>query len=123
MSYEKEKAEGLSWLRKSVGQGYVPAMNGVAWILATDPAPAVRNGTAAVELALQVCEKDGWKNAAYINTLAAAYAEVDKWDEAIATQQRAIEQLADEDDLMKARVRERLQQYQQHEKTRGSGVR
>ena len=77
MSYEKERAEGLSWLRKSAEQGYVPAMNGVAWILATDPAPAVRNGAAALELALQVCEKDGWKSASYIDTLAAAYAETD----------------------------------------------
>lgn len=118
MSYEEERVEGMSWLRKSAEQGYVPAMNGVAWILATDPAPAVRNGTEAIELALQVCEKDEWKTAGYIDTLAAAYAEADKWDEAVATQQQAIEKLANEDALMKTRIRARLQSYQQHEKVR-----
>lgn len=118
MSYEEERVEGMSWLRKSAEQGYVPAMNGVAWILATGPAPAVRNGTEAIELALQVCEKDEWKTAGYIDTLAAAYAEADKWDEAVATQQQAIEKLANEDALMKTRIRARLQSYQQHEKVR-----
>ncbi|MCI5126085.1 MAG: rhomboid family intramembrane serine protease, partial [Candidatus Electrothrix sp. AR5] len=90
-NYAANKAEGISWLRKSASQEYVPAMNGIAWILATNSDPALRNGTEAIELALRACEKDGWKSAAYLDTLAAAYAEADKWDEAIATQQRAVE--------------------------------
>jgi len=117
-NYEANKAEGISWLRRSANQEYVPAMNGIAWMLATDPDPAFRNGTEAVELALRVCEKDGWKSAAYMDTLAAAYAEADQWDKAIATQQRAIEKLADENDSIESFIRERLQKYQQHEKVR-----
>ncbi|MCI5138558.1 MAG: rhomboid family intramembrane serine protease, partial [Candidatus Electrothrix sp. AR1] len=117
-NYAANKAEGISWLRKSVDQGYVPAMNGIAWILATDPDPAFRNGTEAVELALSACEKDGWADASYLDTLAAAYAEADQWDKAIAAQQQAVEKLVNEDASTKASVREHLQKYRQHEKVR-----
>ncbi|WPD24504.1 MAG: rhomboid family intramembrane serine protease [Candidatus Electrothrix scaldis] len=118
MEYEEDKAEGISWLRKSAEQGYVPALNSLAWILATDPDPAFRNGTEAVELALRACEKDGWNEAMYIDTLAAAYAEADRWEEAIATQQQAIEKLGNEEAPVKALYQEHLQKYQQHQKVR-----
>ena len=118
ITYEKEEAKGMSWIMKSADQGYPPAMNTVAWTLATDPDPFVRNADKAIELALQTCEQDGWKQVAYIDTLAAAYAEADRWEEAIALQQQALEKLSDEDDSFKSSLLEHLQKYQRHEKVR-----
>jgi len=34
---EEKAGEGISGLRKSADQGFVPAMNGLAWVLATNP--------------------------------------------------------------------------------------
>jgi membrane associated rhomboid family serine protease len=50
-------------------------LNSLAWLLATCPDASVRDGTEAVALALRACASDDWKNVAYIDTLAAAYAE------------------------------------------------
>ncbi len=118
ITYEKEEAKGMAWVMKSADQGYLPAMNAVAWALATDLDPAVRNADKAIELALEVCKKDGWKEAAYIDTLAAAYAEADRWEEALALQQQALEKLSNEDASFKPSLLEHLQKYQRHEKVR-----
>lgn len=121
LQYEEHKEEGRSLIRTSAGQGYVPAINAVAWTLATNPDPAVRNGAKAVELALRACEKDGWNEATYIDTLAAAYAEAGRWEEAIATQQQALERLRDEDAAIRAALQEHLEMYQRQEKVREVG--
>lgn len=113
----EDKAECILWLRKSIDQGYVPAMNGLAWILATDPEASFRDGAEAVKLARQACESDDWKTPAYIDTLAAAYAEQEEWDEAMATQRLGIEKLG-EDHEAKASYDSRLQQYLKREKVR-----
>src|SRR4030095_9451004 len=74
--------EGMEFLRKSAEQGYVPAMNNLAWKLSTDDRPNFRNGRESLIWAEKVCEQDQWSSAAYIDTLAAAYAELRRWDEA-----------------------------------------
>jgi tetratricopeptide (TPR) repeat protein len=63
----------------------------IAWLLATSPDPSVRNGTKAVELAQQADQHSGGKNPVIAATLAAAYAEAGKFDDAIATAQRALQ--------------------------------
>ena len=65
----------------------------VAWLLATGPAAAGRNGPRAVTLAEQADRLSGDKDPAIIGTLAAAYAEAGRFPEAIATARRA-QQLA-----------------------------
>jgi len=105
MKNEDGKAKGISWIKKSADLGYLPAMNTLAWILVTDPDPAVRNVDEAVKLASRACEQDGWKNSRYLNTLAVVYAEADKEKEGIAPQQ-ADENQADEDDSTKDAVQE-----------------
>jgi TPR repeat protein len=86
----KEKAgEGISWLRKSADQGFVPAMNGLAWVLATNLDDHLRNGAEAVKWAEAACRKDNWKTAEFVDTLAAAYAEIEQWDQAVATENLA----------------------------------
>ena len=61
------------------------ALDGLAWILATDTRPEFRNGTEAVRMAERACELTGRQDAAKLQTLAAAYAEAGRFSEAIAT--------------------------------------
>jgi membrane associated rhomboid family serine protease len=110
------KEEAASWFRQSAEQGYVPAMNDLAWMLATDQDDSVRNAAEAIEWARRACEKDGWALAAYIDTLAAAYAEADQWEDAVATQRMAIEKLSEKDHDMRNDFESRLQKYLNREK-------
>ena len=58
-------------------------MNNVAWQLATHPDPAIRNGKVAVEWAEKSVEETKGRQATYYDTLAAAYAEVGRFQEAL----------------------------------------
>ena len=113
-----DKTEGVSLLKKSAAQGFVPAMNALAWTLATDTNDAMRAGEEAVTWAESACKEDGWKTAGYVDTLAAAYAESERWEEAVATQRTAIEKLTDEDAEEKTGFESRLEKYLKQEKYR-----
>lgn len=64
---------------------------GAAWIYATCPDEKFRDGAKAIRLASQLCEINHWGDHDDIDILAAAYAEAGKWDDAIATEQKAID--------------------------------
>jgi membrane associated rhomboid family serine protease len=53
----------------------IPMLNTLAWLLATCPDAAVRDGAKAVAFARRACDRDQWTHASVIDTLAAAYAE------------------------------------------------
>ena len=59
------------------------AHNNLAWFLATCPEAAFRNGAEALAHAKSACELTKWKNADYLDTLAAAYAEIGDFDQAV----------------------------------------
>jgi Flp pilus assembly protein TadD len=63
----------------------------LAWVLATSPDPSRRNGERAVELATSVAQGPGRGNPTVLRTLAVAYAETGRFNEAIETAQQAIE--------------------------------
>lgn len=67
----------------------------LAWVLATSPDANVRNGTKAISLARHAHELLGDKNLMVFRVVAAAYAEVGRFSEAIAAVQRGV-QLATE---------------------------
>jgi tetratricopeptide (TPR) repeat protein len=66
-----------------------PAQNNLAWILATDSDPELRNGAEAVQLAEQLCQQTDYRIPAFLSTLAAAYAEAGRFAEAVATAEKA----------------------------------
>ena len=65
--------------------------NGLAWLLATCSNESVRNGPQAIELATKACEITEWEDSNFLDTLAAAYAEAGKFDEAVKWETKAIE--------------------------------
>jgi len=82
-----------------------------AWILSTCPKAEYRDGAKAVELALKAVEID--PKATCLDTLAAAYAEINRFDEAVAAQEKALALLAQEGKSKQLidRYTERLKSY------------
>lgn len=64
--------------------------NNLAWLLATHPDPALRDGSRAVRLARAACEKTGFEELSFVGTLAAAYAERNQFDDALRTARHAL---------------------------------
>jgi tetratricopeptide (TPR) repeat protein len=85
--------------------------NALAWLLATAKELRIRNGEKAVEFALKACELSDWKNPNYLDTLAAAYARLDDFSNAIKWQEKALEspKLPDRTD-----AQQRLILYREH---------
>ena len=68
----------------------VSALNSLAWLLATAGVDSVRDGKRAVRLAERANALTGNNNPAILHTLAAAYAEAGRFDEAMQTARRAM---------------------------------
>lgn len=69
----------------------IAIQNALAWLLATAPQASLRNGPRAVDLARKCCESTQFNLHAYLDTLAAALAEVGQFDTAVAVCQQAKE--------------------------------
>jgi tetratricopeptide (TPR) repeat protein len=68
----------------------VESLNRLAWLLATQPDAKFRDGAEAVRLAGRACELTGGRNARFLATLDAAYAEAGRFAEAITAAQKTI---------------------------------
>jgi tetratricopeptide (TPR) repeat protein len=66
------------------------AVNGLAWLLATAPDPALRSPEEAVRLAERASRSPGGETAAFLHTLAASYAAAGRFSDAVATAERAL---------------------------------
>jgi spermidine synthase len=67
------------------------ALNNLAWLLATTADPKLRNGGEAVRAAETACAITQYKHTRLVGTLAAAYAEAGRFEEAVTTGQKACE--------------------------------
>jgi protein O-mannosyl-transferase len=65
------------------------ALNNLAWTLATSGTANLRDGARAVELAERACKLTDYRETIMVGTLGAAYAEAGRFDDAIATAQKA----------------------------------
>ena len=70
---------------------HVTAQNNLAWMLATCPDAALRNGPKAVELAQQAVQLSAGMSPQILDTLAAAYAEAGQFPEAVKTARQALD--------------------------------
>jgi len=68
---------------------YPELLNNYAWLLATHRDVEIRSGHLAIELAEHACELTKYEVPLFVGTLAAAYAEVGRFEEAIKTAQKA----------------------------------
>ena len=88
-------------------------LNNLAWILATQQNSNFRDGARAVQLAEKACKLSGYKDAVFLDTLAAAYAETGRFHEALETAQKAVElALAKGRAQLAEDIRRRMQLYQ-----------
>ena len=103
----------IRYLRSGSSAGDMGARNNLAWVLATAMDAGASNGTEALQLIKPLAlQSDDWQ---HLDTLAAPYAELRNFPEAMETQQRAIDKatlvLGEESDPVAA-MRNHLSYYQ-----------
>jgi tetratricopeptide (TPR) repeat protein len=91
LSIKQQTAQAIAHYRDALrlAPNHADALNNLAWILAVHPDQKFRNGTEAVVLASRACTLTTNSQPLIVGTLAAAYAEAGKFDDAIATAQKA----------------------------------
>jgi tetratricopeptide (TPR) repeat protein len=91
------------------------AYDWLAWLRATCPVDSMRNGKEAVEAATKACELTNWRHGNWIDTLAAAYAEVGDFEKAVKYQKQAMasKDVKDLSDDARKEFQHRLSLYKQ----------
>jgi tetratricopeptide (TPR) repeat protein len=92
---------------------YAKAYANRAWLQATCPDATYRDGKQAAASATRACELTGWKDAAILDTLAAACAEAGEFETAVKWQNRALEGAKDTRSLTEQRARLALYEAKQ----------
>jgi tetratricopeptide (TPR) repeat protein len=89
----RKTEEAISHLRRVIElrPEHPPAINDLAWNLATARDPALCDPDKAVSLARKACELTGHENPSFLDTLAVAYASAGRFDEAVSTAGSAAE--------------------------------
>ena len=109
---EVARREAVRWSGEAAKSGTPRAQNDYAWLLATSKFAEVRNGTLAVAQATQAVEQQ--PSAAFLDTLAAAYAEMGDFQQAVETQLKALS-AASGDEALSRDLERRLRLYQRSE--------
>lgn len=91
-----DNAEGVQWLKRAASSAEPEALNDLAWVLATSKHNQLRDGESALRHAQLAVDgeragaSDRDSLPSYLDTLAAAYAELGRFDEAIEAQTQAV---------------------------------
>jgi TPR repeat protein len=88
----EERREAADWFARAAMQGNPQAMNDYAWLLATSPDAELRDGPRALTLARRAVALE--RSPSHLDTLAAAYAELGRFTQAVATQRDALAAVA-----------------------------
>lgn len=88
-------------------------LNALAWIHATCPVRAMRDGPRSVREAREVCEASNWENYAAVDTLAAGFAESGDFESAVNFQWFAVSIIPEGEDREAAERRLRLYENRQ----------
>jgi len=89
----------------------ITVASNLAWLLATSPEKKHRDGPRAVRLAELACKATAYKSPPLLDTLAAAYAEVGQFDQAIRITLQAIEIVRSNPKASTATLESRLKLY------------
>jgi tetratricopeptide (TPR) repeat protein len=110
-----EAEHAIAYYREamSLNVSYGEAKNNLAWVLATHPNENLRDGEEALRLITEAVKEQGGKPSSLFDTLAAAYAEGEQFEKAVATAKQAIEfaKSGAQDELAK-RIERRLKLYE-----------
>ena len=106
---------GQTYLLQKNHETLAMYLNNFAWVLAAGTDAKIRDGKQAVQLAERACELTHYQKTMYLGTLAAAYAEAGRFDDAILTAEKACTLASElgEPNLLK-RNRELLELYRAH---------
>ena len=110
--------QAIEYFRKAVEQNsnFAPSLNNLAWLMATSDNAELRDGPLAVTYAETLCRETQARTAENLDTLAAAYAEAGRFDDAIKTLNKAIRAAKTDGDLQTSRgLQKRLLLYKQEE--------
>lgn len=110
LGVEQDWVEAATWYQLAADQGVPGAMNRLSWLLAGCPVERVCNGNAAVVLAEQALAIG--RTPERLDSLAAAYARLGRFDEAITTMTEVLS-LLPATSAKHARYSQRLEQYRQ----------
>jgi tetratricopeptide (TPR) repeat protein len=112
---ENYQQQAISYLEKALElePTSLQTMYTLAWTLATHPNSHIRNGARALQIAEMACQVTAYKDYRLLDTLAAAYAAMERFPEAVKTAQKAVDLSRTEAPKDRAKpIMERMQLYQ-----------
>lgn len=89
------------------------AVGRLAWLRATCPDASVRDGREAIRMSTRACELSKWREEDHVQALAAAYAEIGDFEQAVKYQTQAINMKSEYGPVLKE-AREHLALYRDH---------
>jgi tetratricopeptide (TPR) repeat protein len=87
----RDYTDALRTIAKVEPQTLPQTLNSLAWMRATSPISALRDANQAILAATEACELTHWNKSAYLDTLAAAYAEARDFAQAVNFQTQAVD--------------------------------